>query len=406
VYQPGLLLRQYRPQPFHLKEDKVLKTLFTSRLSPISVVYWSPSLAAGAVALIAFVLLGHTPVVRALGFAAAISGVTLTLRRFGATLAITGGLALAFSPAFWFQTGGEASVKLTLVALALGCAMFVVITLVWFRRTPEIGLGIGIIVFAILFWFLVGTTRSLRVTTFLSAWLLYLIIDILLIANPRPEDPPPIPLQHYHTWGIFLLLGVGIWNDALFILFAPAVILTLLLSRTRLSGWYWGLLSVVVVAGLWALIHQYIDSGWWHYPSARAEALNLHISFVLADGWRQASRWLYLINLVSGQFTPLGVLLGILGLARLARWYPSLGLVTMTAYAAYGIFGLGYFGADSTVLLLPLLMIQMIWMTYAVYSFSHWMQKSLKTEGVVRWLAPAAFTLLPLGMLFRIVGVL
>jgi ABC-type uncharacterized transport system permease subunit len=65
-----------------------------------------------------------------------------------------------------------------------------------------------------------------------------------------------------------------------------------------------------------------------------------------------------------------------------------------------------YFGEDSAVLLLPLLMIQVFWMTYAVYTFSQWLEKSLGWGGrLAVWFAPAAFTLLPLGMLGRIVGV-
>jgi hypothetical protein len=57
------------------------------------------------------------------------------------------------------------------------------------------------------------------------------------------------------------------------------------------------------------------------------------------------------------------------------------------------------------VLLLPLLMIQVLWMTYAVYTFGQWLQKGVRAAwGGVRWLAPAAFTLLPLLMLLRIIG--
>jgi hypothetical protein len=383
-----------------------VKTLFIGGSRPQTFVYLSPALASGTLALLAFVLLGHTPIIRALGFAAAIGGVTLTLRRFGAALAIIGGLALAFSPAFWSQTGGDESSKLTTIALALGCALLVVMVVAWVKKMPLLGMGIGVVVFAVLFAFLVGTSRSLRVTTFLSAWLLYLIFDALLTANPRPDGPPPAPLRQYHTWGMLLLLGIGIWNDPLFLLLVPAVALTLTVSKSSLPRVYWGLFALVTLIGLRGMIYQYLDSGWWLYPAAQAQLYDIRVPYVMVDGWREASRWLYLINLVIGQFTPIGVLLGVLGLARLARWYPTLGITSMTAYAAYAIFGLVYFGRDSTVLLLPLLMIQMIWMTYAVHSFGQWLQKSQKANGAMRWLAPAAFTLLPIGMLFRIVGVL
>ena len=111
------------------------------------------------------------------------------------------------------------------------------------------------------------------------------------------------------------------------------------------------------------------------------------------------------MGLIIGQFTAAGLALGVLGLARLSRWHPPVGVVTMIAYAAYALFGLVYFGEDSPVLLLPLLMIQLLWMTYAMYTFGQWLQKSLKPARV-RWIAAATFTLLPLFMLLRIVGVM
>jgi hypothetical protein len=51
-------------------------------------------------------------------------------------------------------------------------------------------------------------------------------------------------------------------------------------------------------------------------------------------------------------------------------------------------------------------MIQLLWMTYAIYTFGQWLQKSIEPKMRVRWVAAAAFTLLPLFMLLRIVGML
>jgi hypothetical protein len=42
-------------------------------------------------------------------------------------------------------------------------------------------------------------------------------------------------------------------------------------------------------------------------------------------------------------------------------------------------------------------------MTYAIYTFGQWLEKSIHTA---RWLAAATFTLLPLVMLLRIVGMI
>jgi hypothetical protein len=364
-------------------------------------IYWLPSLAAGAITWIVFVILGGTPPIRAMALALVIIGASLTMRRFGAMLAIIGGLALAFSPAFWTQIGGRES--LPIITLALGATGVAVALLVWLTRRPFLVIGLGLVLFAVLFWSLASTERSLRLTTLLTAWFLYLLVDVLLLTNPRPDGPPPTMLEPYHTWGLLLLLILGILNDPLFTLLVPALLLTLLLSKTRLPVWYWAIFAIIAVYGLRGIAILYLDSGWWLYPSANAE--NVHVPFVIADGWRQAWRWLYLINLVTAQFTVFGVLLGVIGLARMARWYPPLGMVTMIAYATYALFGLVYFGRDSAVLLLPLLMIQILWMTYAVYALSQWLQKTLNpTSPVARWLAPAIFVLLPITLLIRIAG--
>lgn len=368
--------------------------------------YWLPSFAAALITGAAFITLGHTPVVRALALAATVAGVAASLRRFGAALAVIGGLAFAFSPAFWSQTGGGDSSAFIMIALFLVIATVVVMLLVFLGRGPSLAIGIGLIIFALLFWGLIGTPRSLRITTLMSAWLIYLLIDSLLTANPRAEDPLPTPLKTYQIGGILLLFTLGVLNDPLFTLFAPAVILTLVLAKTRLPLWYWGGIALVTLIGARGIAIAYLDSGWWLFPAGQAEDLNIRVPYVMADGWREASRWVYLFRLVIGQFSVAGILLGVFGLARLARWYPPLGTVTLTAYATYAIFGLVYFGQDSLVLLLPLLMLQTAWMTYAVHSFSHWLQKSFSPRGAARWLAPAAFIVLPVIMLFRIAGVI
>ena len=43
--------------------------------------------------------------------ALAVVGMALALRPMGAALAVIGGLALAFSPSFWIQTGGAESLN-------------------------------------------------------------------------------------------------------------------------------------------------------------------------------------------------------------------------------------------------------------------------------------------------------
>ncbi len=366
---------------------------------------WLPGIIAGILAWLAFIWVGQTSLIRASGLAVVIVIMAMTLRRWGASLTIIGGLALAFSPAFWSQTGGTDSINLPTTLLLFALAGLILIFLTRLSDWPYLGLvvGIGLVVFALVFGQQVVTPRSLRLTTLLAAGMVYLLVQALYISQPRADEPPPAHLSTRHMLGLLLCFGIGVINDPLFTLLAPAVVLGLLLSRTRLSWWYWGLIAVFIAIGLYGIVIEYVSSTWWLYPAAQAEAQTLRVPYVMADGWHEASRWINLFNLVIGQFSVWGVLLGILGLARLARWYPPLGSVTMIAYAAYVIFGLVYFGRNSAVLLLPLLMIQVFWMTYAVYTFGEWLKKSFKAASpVVYWFAPAAYVLLPLLMLLRI----
>jgi hypothetical protein len=369
--------------------------------------YWLPPLLAGGAAWLAFIIVGGTPMIRASGLAMVVVAIALALRPFGAALTVIGGLAMAFSPSFWVQTGGAESLDPTQVALALGAAVVIggaVFGLA--SKRPYLGLALGLIVFAGLFLTTFGTPRSLRLTTLVASWTLLLLVEGLFVSNPRPDEPPTGKLMAYHAPGLLVLLAIGVLNDPLVTLLAPAVALGLFLSRKRLPIWYWAIFAVVVVIGTRGLIENYISTFWWDYPPDQADALNRHIPFLLGDAWREPSRWLRLINLVVSQFSVVGLALGVLGLARLSRWYPPVGVVTMIAYGTYALFGLVYFGEDSPVLLLPLLMIQVFWMTYAVYTFGQWLRKSMGMRGdLAVWFAPAAFTLLPLAMLLRIVGV-
>ena len=119
--------------------------------------------------------------------------------------------------------------------------------------------------------------------------------------------------------------------------------------------------------------------------------------------WREAARWIELGELIIAQFSVIGVCLSLIGLARLARWYPPLGVVSMIAYAAYVFFGLVYSGSHREVLLLPLAIIQVMWMTYAVNTFGQWVNKSLDNDaGLWIHIVSAGYFALPLILLLQI----
>lgn len=350
--------------------------------------YWSPALLTGGIAWLILLLIGDTPIVRASGLALVIMGVTATMRRMGLVASIGGGLTLAFCPIFWSQTGGGVSNPATII-IAMGVAMIATLIIAFISQRPYIGIGLGIIAFVGIFWSQIGTPQSLRLTGFVTAWLLYLLVDMMLLTNPRPDTKQPQSPKPHHTIGILFLFIIGAVNDPLFTLLAPAIVLSLFLSYAKLPLWYWVIVLVAIVSGLVSLTNTY---------------LMREVPIVNLLGWRDALRWIDLGQLIISQFSILGVLLGVIGLARLSRWYPPLGTVTMIAYAAYAFFGLVFEGNHRDILLLPLLIIQVIWMTYAVNALGQWVNKTMNSKNAV-WthLISATYLTLPAILLWNII---
>lgn len=366
--------------------------------------YWLPPVMAGGIAWLLF-LLANTPLVRASGLALVIVGITLALRRLGAFISVVGGLTLALCPAFWSQTGGSEGTPATIV-LAIGIAGVIALIGSFLTRRPSIAIGIAVTVFAFLFWLQIGTSRSIRLTGFTTSWLMFLLIDMLLLTNPHPTESAPPPImrfksvdqeeertpQFYHIWGIMLLFSLGILNDRLMVLLAPAVALALYLTRARLSYAYGVLLGLVVGFGIHGLFVDYIER---------------QSHFLALESWRQGRRWLNVVNFIVAQFGWPATLLSILGLTRLSRWYPVLGNVSLIGYAAYTGFALVYGGPNRETLLLPMLIIQIVWLTYAVFTLGEWVFHNVPRGGI--WLRRGVFLLyglLPLSMGLAILKVI
>lgn len=364
--------------------------------------------ASGLLAFALFVIIGGTPLLRAGGMAVAVTGIAFTLQRMGALLTITGTLALSLSPALWSQTGGAQdytpNTLVFLLLAALGGAAF----LIALSRRPYVVLVIALTVFAVLFYSQIGIARSLRLTVITSAWLIYLLFNAIVLTNPRPDGPPPALLGAQYRAGILLLLGIGVINDPLFVLFVPVVVLGLTMSKSYIPPWYWAITLIIALLGARGLLVEYINPEWWNYDALAASELGINIPYIIADGWRAAFRWVDTFGLIAQQFTLVGVVLGVFGLARMARWYPVLGVAMLVLWGIFFWFGLVYFGRDREILLLPLFMIQVVLMTYAVYTFGQWLERitSSSHRSPLANIAAVVYVMLPAVMFMNIIGVM
>lgn len=347
---------------------------------------WSPAIIAGGGVWLLLLFIGDTPMARASGLALAILGVTASMRQMGFVASIAGGLTLALCPMFWSQSGGDVSQPPAIVIAALLALAAALLASFLFNR-HDLGIGLGITIFVAGFWSQTGHAQSLRLTGLVTAWLLYLLADMILLTNPRPGIKPAQAPRQWHTLGILLLYVVGTVNDPLVTLLAPAIWLALFLSFAKLPLWYWG--AMLLTAGVGA----YLLGGIYLSPEPLLDLW----------GWREALNWIALGQLVFAQFNIFGITLGVIGLARLARWYPPLGVVTMIAYGAYVFFGLVYLGQNREILLLPLIIIQVMWMTYAVNTFGQWVNKSLANEsGLWIHVVSSGYFLIPAVLLLNI----
>ncbi|MYD38747.1 MAG: hypothetical protein F4W97_08030 [Chloroflexi bacterium] len=351
---------------------------------------WGPACFTAACAWLLLLIVGEAPIARATGLALAVMGVTAGMRPMGLVASVAGGLTLTLSPVFWSQAAGAVTqpgsivIAAILAAIALFCASFLL-------KRHELALGLVIVLFAVIFWSQISAAQSLRLTVLVVAWLLFLLIDMLMLTNPRPGFKPPQSPQRWHLAGIPLLFAGGTLNDPLVTLFVAAILLALLLSYARLPGWYWLGILAIAVAGAYLLAQTYL----------LAES-----PLLLPLGWRDAQRWLALGEYPLAQFGWVGIALACVGVARLARWYPPLGTVTIIAFASYMLFGLTYIGSHRDVLLLPLIIIQVIWMTYAVNSISQWVNKSLKNKaGLWIHLVSALYLALPALLLLEVLQI-
>jgi hypothetical protein len=166
----------------------------------------------------------------------------------------------------------------------------------------------------------------------------------------------------------------------------PATLLALYLSQTPLPRWYWFIFAGVVILGVHGIFSDYV-------------ANTAHFLCWMNGVMRIAGLMCCNTSLVN--FSIVGVAMGILGLARLARWYPPLGSVTMVGYAAYTFFGLIYVEPRADLLLLPLSIIQIIWISYAIFTLGEWLSKTSQWR-FGRYFIIGFYGLAPLYLLWQV----
>ncbi len=247
----------------------------------------------------------------------------------GRLLAVLSALMLAFSPTFWSQAIGAEVYTLN--------ALFVIIIL--------------------------GS-----------------LINALYRTDPRFGGQET--MRVHSIWALALAFGLGLTNHLTLVLLLPAALLAMWICHPRLTHREWGIAAGMFGLGL--LVYLYIPLRWPALHAGAGMPLDDFIAWVTgrrfggALMWEYFSvpeRWMTIFRLALDQFGVIGLALGLLGLARLARWFPGVGTVSLVAYGAYFAYALVYIIPDIGVFLIPMHIIQVIWIAYAVHAISEWAPK-------------------------------
>ncbi|MFZ4826278.1 MAG: hypothetical protein ACOYLB_02885 [Phototrophicaceae bacterium] len=369
--------------------------------------YWIPPLISGLIAFLLFTLLGHAPLLRAGAMSIAVIGVTASLRSLGKLLCIVGGLSFALSPISWSQTSGNLSVDSLSVGYVLVFAFGVAIITFFLinNRALYYSAIIGVTLTVVLMVVLNESVRSTRISNLLGAWLIYMLMIALRKTNPRPEDPPATEISHRHQYAVLVLYLLGVFNDPLFSLYAPALLIGLWLSRIHLPLWQWIVYGVMTLYGGLLFYGVYISDEWSFYSAQFLMDGSIAPPYLILNGWRNTDRWIILMKDVANQYTLIGALISLVGIARFSRWHPPISTMLLFGYGSFYIFGLMYFGQNQTIYMIPLLGIQIIWLSYGVHSIGQWILRyTQQTNPNIPRFVTGLFLILPIVQLGRIIA--
>jgi hypothetical protein len=216
------------------------------------------------------------------------------------------------------------------------------------------------------FWSQAVVAEVYALNALFVAAILFLLIKLL-----RFRSGLQFPASNFYL--LFLLFGLAVSHHLTSVILIPALVITLLLARPRLSVKSWlaavgffllGLTPWLFIYLRWPALHngQWLTIGeWlnWIFGLRFGGALNL--SLVL-----DPARWSIVARLVIGQFGWAGAALSVIGFRVLIRRAWRAAVVTGLTFAGYIFYGLVYNVPDVAVFLIPAFMLMALWIGVAI----------------------------------------
>ena len=250
------------------------------------------------------------------------------------------------------------------------------------------------------FWSQAVVAEVYSLNALLVASILFLLLNLLSaqskIRNPKSK-----------IYLLFFLFGLAFSHHLTSVILIPAIAITLVFVRPRLSVKSWlaaiglfllGLTPWLLIYLRWPALHngQWMTIGeWlnWIFGLRFGGALNLSLIF-------DPTRWSIVTRLVSEQFGWAGTALSVLGLIVLIRRAWRVALIMAVTFAGYFFYGLVYNVPDVAVFIIPAFMIMAVWIgiafAFVVEQVSARSESLRITQYASRSLLYLLFALLPL----------
>jgi len=307
-------------------------------------------------------------------------------------------LLILIGKLFSFIPFGSMAWRVNLVSVLFAV---LAVTLVYFtvarlteRRAVAV-LAASSLAFSRVFW-----SQALQVEVYSLNAACVTAILLLLVAD---RDVAPS-----HKWRMFALgavYGMGLTNHLTMLILTPAVALSVLIDRPRMTRGDWLLAAGCFFAPL--LIVLYIPLRWPALHGGEWMSFGDFIAWITGqqfrgalqiDLWRDPVRWRIISEAMVGAFGPAGAVLATAGLIGLAvcRW--KMALVTFVAWVGYFAYGLVYNVPDVSVFVLPAHIIMAIWIGVAGFWILNFGLQVLQHGAWAAALIWGMLSLLPLGL--------
>jgi hypothetical protein len=295
---------------------------------------------------------------------------------------------------------GSVAYRINLLSAVLGAVTLVLVYLGLRNWTKYRGVALGLTLFFAVtptFWSQMLVAGSYPLNALLFALLLYLVLCYL-------EDRVRV------EWLLFVF-GLGLAHHRTMILVTPALLY--LIWQRRQERWEWRrMLKGVGYMLAPLLLYAYIPIRAFQLGRDDLTTVPALVSFLsgrvfsgllFQQGWAglpsQIAKW---VGWTVQEFTPIGILLALVGIGTAWRYCRPFSQFTILAYLGHLAFNLNYYIGNIYIYYIPSYMILLFWVGSSLYGVCRWLEQATDKRG---WLQVGISGILLASALLRAVAI-